>query len=122
MVSAAKTSQILSEKKSLSSFPFRPFFYLELLFIIVVVVCEKSHSLDGCVHNWMDSYWYLYAGPSASKHTSIHFFTMDKSSTFADIPQCYQRFEPTLLCATDQEICSDIKRMLQTYSPTQQAL
>ena len=69
----------------------------------------------------MDSYWYLYGGQTSAKQANIHIYTMDKSSTVADISECYKRCEPTLLCAIDQEKCSAAKSMLQTYSSSQQA-
>ena len=69
----------------------------------------------------MDSYRYLYGGQTFAKQANIHIYTMDKSSTVADISECYKRCEPTLLCAIDQEKCSAAKSMLQTFSSSQQA-
>ena len=87
----------------------------------MVVASKKNYGSDSCIRNWMDSYWYLYGGQTSAKQANIHIYTMDKSSTVADISECYKRCEPTLLCAIDQEKCSAAKSMLQTYSSSQQA-
>ena len=87
----------------------------------MVVASKKNHGSDSCICNRMDSYWYLYGGQTSAKQANIHIYTMDKSSTVADISECYKRCEPTLLCAIDQEKCSAAKSMLQTFSSSQQA-